>query len=158
MVEKENKMRELKRQMFNLQSKVKFLEEENDALNEKMDSALKERNKLRKDLHMTSLKVLPIKTDRLIDSSTIASLVTPQTMTRAHSNSKISSNGSSGSAVSNDPYDKSFRASYNNNYYDLNSTSSWDINYNTGSFGKLRPGNLSLRNVLQQQSTPLIKN
>lgn len=52
MVDKDAKMRDMKRQNVLLNSKIKLLEEEMENLHEKIDHTLKERNKLRKEVHM----------------------------------------------------------------------------------------------------------
>jgi hypothetical protein len=130
-------MREMKRQIFNLQSRIKYLEEENQSINEKMDNIAKERNKLRKENQFSNLRI-PIKADHG------DGFIIP----RASSNSKINLNLSG--PISSDPFEKSIRTSYDNNYYDLNALSSWDVNYNTGSFSKLRErASLSLKNIIQ---------
>ena len=132
----------MKRQIFNLQSRIKFLEEENENITEKMDKIAKERNKLRKENQFSNLRT-PIKADRA-DAYIIP---------RANSNSKVNLNLSG--PISTDQFEKSIRASYDNNYYDLNASSSWDVNYNTGSFSKLRErASLSLRNIMQ---SPLVQ-
>jgi len=53
MVDKDAKMRDMKRQNFLLSSKIKLLEEEMENLHEKIDHTLKERNKLRKEVNLS---------------------------------------------------------------------------------------------------------
>lgn len=55
MIDKDAKMRDMKRQNGLLQSKIKLFEEEMENLHEKIDHTLKERNKFRKDVHMSIL-------------------------------------------------------------------------------------------------------
>jgi hypothetical protein len=52
MVDKDAKIRDVKRQNVLLNSKIKLLEEEMENLHEKIDHTLKERNKLRKEVHL----------------------------------------------------------------------------------------------------------
>ena len=53
MVDKDAKMRDMKRQNFLLSSKIKLLEEEMENLHEKIDHTLKERNRLRKEVNLS---------------------------------------------------------------------------------------------------------
>jgi hypothetical protein len=130
-------MREMKRQIFNLQSRIKYLEEENENITNKMDNIVKERNKLKKENQFSNLR-MPLKADHN------DGFIIP----RANSNGKVNLNLSG--PVSADQFEKSIRGSYDNNYYDLNASSSWDVNYNTGSISKLRErASLSLRNIMQ---------
>lgn len=55
MVDKDAKMRDMKRQNVLLQSKIKLLEEEMENLHEKIDFTLKERNKLRREVQINGI-------------------------------------------------------------------------------------------------------
>jgi hypothetical protein len=121
-------MRELKRQVIQLQSKVKFLEEENGNLNEKIETTVRERNKLRRDTQNTFTS--PAAVD-ILDGSSSTSVVNNGSVSRRNaSNSNVTR------SISIDPFDKTFKAnSLSMSYWnELNTSSCWDINYNTGLF------------------------
>lgn len=125
MADKETKIRELKRQNYQLQSKIKLLEEEADSLNEKIDQTLKERNKLRKEF---KLNLLPGITD--FYENTTSHSTSPPSSTNTH--------GRSSSLARTDQFDCSFKSGSLNfsNWNDFNTSSTWDINYNTGNIHK----------------------
>lgn len=123
MADKESKMREMKRQNLQLKSKIKFLEEETENLNDKIDSTLKERNKLRKELQINL--TTPSLTLDYLDTTT------------GTSNKR---------ETTSDPSDGSFNLSYWN---DMNTSSSWDVNYNTGNIHKYNISNYKDSNGIQ---------
>lgn len=139
----------MKRQNFQLQSKIKFLEEEIENLNEKIDNTSKERNKLRKELNanmtngMGSLDLLDCITTIPITTASSSSTTTATTTTTSTSannpiNQQPVDRVNITRAVSTDPFDKSFKSSsYNLSYWnELNTSSNWDVNYNTGNIHK----------------------
>lgn len=149
-------MREMKRQNFQLQSKLKYLEQEIDTLNEKLEVTHKERNKLRKELNnmsqlssggasngsgsgtTTSLDIMDMRSDDTPpplatvngDKNGLAAQTTGTQTTTISSSSRT---------LSTEMLDKSsFKSSSLNLSYwnELNASSSWDVNYNTGNIYK----------------------
>ena len=141
MIDKDAKMRELKRQNVQLQSKIKLLEDEMENLHEKIDSTLKERNKLRKEIQM-NLVSQPV-TENLDTTLTYTSSPVHKNSTYENANNNTTLSNLS-RAISTEPLERSFKSTSSLNYWnELNngnttSTSAiWDINYNTGYIGKL---------------------
>lgn len=137
-------MREMKRHNFQLQSKIKYLEHEIESLNEKLEASHKERVKLRKELTnlsqlssggggssgtTTSLDLIDVRSDTTpppIHSNSAAEQARTTTTTAISSSSRT---------LSTEVLDKtSFKSSSLNLTYwnELNTSSSWDVNYNTG--------------------------
>ena len=137
MADKENKIREMKRQNMSLNSRITYLEEEIQSLNEKTDQILKEKNKLRKELQ-TNLTSGPITLDIL--NVSMPESAASNTNLNASNRSIRTINSSClnlSRPISTDPIDKSFNRSTSFNYWnELNASSSWDVNYNTGHVNK----------------------
>lgn len=160
----------MKRHNFQLQSKLKYLEQEMDNLNDKLEASHKERSKLRKELNnmsqlssvgsgssssgsgsgtTTSLDILDMRSSD--GTPPPPQLPTPPSTAKA---SEKINNGmktstavatttttisSSSRTLSTDMLDKSsFKSSSLNLSYwnELNASSSWDVNYNTGNMSK----------------------
>lgn len=168
MVDKDSKMRDMKRQNSLLQSKIKLLEDEVDNLHEKIDSTLKERNKLRKEIQLNLVSQnAPSMTSENMDTN-LSYNISPSHKTGTYENNNnntIVSNLSR--AISTDPLDKSFKStsSLNVNYWnELNnghttSTSAiWDINYNTGYISKYNNNLRDSSNNIKRNSDVSLKN
>ena len=75
-VDKDNKIREMKRQNLSLNSRITYLEEEIQSLTEKTDQILREKNKLRKELQTNlttgpiSLEILDVSMPESVSAST----------------------------------------------------------------------------------------
>ncbi len=158
MVDKDAKMREMKRQNTQLQSKIKLLEDEMENLHEKIDSTLKERNKLRKEIQMNLVSQVnntPITSDPNLDT-TLTYNVSPSHKTGTYENSNNTTTVSNlsraiSSNLTADQLEKSFKSTsslnvnYWNEFNNVNTTSTstiWDINYNTGYINKYTSSNL----------------
>ncbi len=148
LADKEGLLRDLKRQNIHLKTKIKYLEDEMNSLNEKVDSTIRERNKLRKEIQINLATSLPI--ENLSDS-----LKTNQIRTRSpskghQSNRTIELKGlaepptGSTIAMNGKNMTRSFRSASFNYWNDLNATSSWDVNYNTGYLSKYNRDQLSM--------------
>lgn len=146
----------MKRYNFQLQSKIKYLEQEIDSLNEKVEASHKERSKLRKELSnmningvgvsgTTTLDILDVSTSNgptpsppnIISSSATDDNINPNN--KSSSMTTTTTISSSSRTLSSDVLEKaSFKSSSLNLTYwnELNTSSSWDVNYNTGNVGK----------------------
>lgn len=115
--------------MFQLQSRIKYLEDENDSLNNRVESTIKERNKLRRDLHSSFKAIAQSQTvgpTDILDST--GTSINPDRSPTTNGHNMIRS-------VSIDPLEKAFKStnSLSMSYWnELNASSCWDINYNTG--------------------------
>jgi hypothetical protein len=120
-------MREMKRQNILLQSKLKLLEEEIETLNGRIEITAKERNKYRKEIQMSLLNS-NASSNNYCNSEPISSSDTNRSVSisRPILLSKAESFRSN-SLISSTKY-----------WNDLTnrSTSSWDVNYNTGCLNK----------------------
>lgn len=148
----------MKRYNFQLQSKIKYLEQEIDSLNEKVEASHKERSKLRKELSnmningvglggtTTTLDILDVSTSNgptpsppnIISSSATDDNINPNN-NKSSSMTTTTTISSSSRTLSSDVLEKaSFKSSSLNLTYwnELNTSSSWDVNYNTGNVGK----------------------
>lgn len=147
MVDKDAKMREMKRQNAQLQSKIKLLEDEMESLHDKIDTTLKERNKLRKEIQMNLVSQPSMTSENLDSTLTYTSSPVHKTGTYENANTTVST--LSRAISSTEPLDKSFKSTSSLNYWNelnngpITSTSAiWDINYNTGYISKLNNNNL----------------
>jgi hypothetical protein len=127
LAEKDLKIREIQRQNAQLQSKIKLLEEENESLNDKIESTIKERNKLRRELQnnlATPVNTLETSPNSFANLGSIRKQMSPR-------DNQINNLTRS---ISIDPLDKTLKAnSLSMSYWnELNASSCWDINYNTG--------------------------
>lgn len=137
MVDKDNKIREMKRQNLSLNSRITYLEEEIQTLTDKTDQILKEKNKLRKELQ-TNLTNGPVSIE-ILDVSMPDSVSASANNLNASIRSLKTINSSLNLTrpISTDPIEKSFNRSTSFNYWnELNASSSWDVNYNTGYINK----------------------
>ena len=122
LAEKDMKIREIKRQHFQSQSKIKYLEEENESLSQRIDRLCKERSKLSRELRQNLISPADL-------------LDTPSTSTANFDGlRKLNSSNNLTRSISIDPLDKTFKSnSFSMSYWnELNASSCWDINYNTG--------------------------
>ncbi len=136
----------MKRQNLSLNSRITYLEEEIQSLNEKTDQIIKEKNKLRKELQ-TNLTNGPVSLDIL----NVSAPESASTNNLNASNRSIRTINSSclnlSRPISTDPIDKSFNRSTSFNYWnELNASSSWDVNYNTGHVNKFNSSSIQNQN------------
>ena len=137
MVDKDNKIREMKRQNLSLNSRITYLEEEIQSLTEKTDQILKEKNKLRKELQTNltngpvSIEILDVSMPESVSASTNNLNASMRSLKTINSSLNLTR------PISTDPIEKSFNRSTSFNYWnELNASSSWDVNYNTGYINK----------------------
>ena len=137
MVDKDNKIREMKRQNLSLNSRITYLEEEIQSLTEKTDQILREKNKLRKELQTNlttghiSLEILDVSMPESVSASTNNLNASMRSLKTINSSLNLTR------PISTDPIEKSFNRSTSLNYWnELNASSSWDVNYNTGYINK----------------------
>ena len=109
-IDKDSKIREMKRQNMLLQSKIKILEEELDSLRDKIEVTVKERNKLRKELQVS---LTSVGTHEMFEPS-------------------MSEEANLHRPLSTEAIDKSLKPDSSTHWNDLSLHSNWDINYNTG--------------------------
>lgn len=141
MNDKEAKFRDLKRQNFQLQSSVKQLESQLDNLHEKLESINKERIHLRKELVNMTHQNNGVNIDS-IDMNTTATSATSHSSTASNTKSgDVVIVSSSGRTISTEILEE--KASFKSNsllnlpyWNELNASSSWDVNYNTGKVHK----------------------
>lgn len=121
----------MKRHNFQLQSKIKFLEQEVENLNEKVDASFKERNKLKKEVNANLIQNGGTNSIDILDITTATNPV-------SENSANFEKASQSSRAMSTDLFDKSFKSSSLNLSYwnELNASSSWDVNYNTGNIHK----------------------
>ena len=137
MADKDSKLREMKRQNLSLNSRITYLEEEIQSLTEKTDQILREKNKLRRELQSNitgepiSLGILDISMPDSITASANNLNASIRSIKAINSTLNLTRPNST------DPIEKSFNRSTSFNYWnELNASSSWDINYNTGYINK----------------------
>jgi hypothetical protein len=164
MVDKDAKIREMKRQNILLQSKIKLLEDEMDNLHEKIDSTLKERNRLRKEIQMNLVNQLSPASDQILETSLNNLSPTHKSGTYENTNNNTTVSNFQ-RATSVEPLEKSFKSTSSINYWnDLNNnnntsntnSANWDVNYNTGYFSKYnRNSEISLKSIMSQANNKL---
>lgn len=146
LADKESLLRDLKRQNIHLKTKIKYLEDEMNSLNEKVDSTIRERNKLRKEIQINLATSLPI--ENLSDSPK-SNQVSTRSATKGHQSNRMFDLKSLAEpatapgttiAINGKNLTRSFRSASFNYWNDLNATSSWDVNYNTGYLNKYNRG------------------
>lgn len=142
MSDKDSKIREMKRQNLHLTSRIKYLEEEIENLNEKINQTLKEKSKLRKELQISLGTTVSYD---ILDGSTCMSRPISPINTNSSSNSSSKQFRSNLTRpISTDSFDKSFKSANLSYWNELNASSSWDVNYNTGNIIKYRDHSKSI--------------
>lgn len=137
MADKDNKIRDMKRLNSSLNSRIVYLEEEIESFKQKTDRIQKEKNQLRKQFQTTtssgpiSLEILDIS---MPDS--VASIGHNYSNNNLYASTRSLKTANSSVNLSRSISTEPVEIKFNNYWNELNNSSSWDVNYNTGYVNK----------------------